>query len=236
MINIPKSLACILAVFAFCPILFVSYASAQSTEYEVLFDGKTVEKWRSKQANTFPEKGWKVADGMLYLESKGGGDIITREKYGDFELVFEFKLTEGANSGIKYFVDTLYHEKTGKMMVNGPEYQIIDDYNYPGIKEDPNGLSSTAAAYLFYAPKNKQLNPHGEWNSGKIVARGKQVSHWLNGKKVVSYTRGSKDFLKRKEENKFKEDTQYGELEEGHILLTDHGDKVYFRNIKIRKR
>ncbi len=213
----------------------VSRTLAQADGYEVLFDGKSVEKWRGKQSLNFPEKGWKIADGMLFLESSGGGDVLTKEKFGDFELIFEFKLTEGANSGIKYFVDTLYKETTGKMMVNGPEYQIIDDYNYPGIKEDPNGLSSTAAAYLFYPPKNKTLHPHGEWNTGKIVAKGQNVSHWLNGKKVLSYKRGSKDFLEKKNENKFKDDARYGELEEGHILLTDHGDKVYFRNIQIKK-
>jgi len=233
--NSPKSLTSLLFLLLTCISLPISTIWAQSETYEVLFDGRSVDKWRGKQHDAFPDKGWKVADGLLFLESKGGGDIITREKYGDFELLFEFNLTEGANSGIKYFVDTLYHEKTGNMMVNGPEYQIIDDYNYPGIKEDPNGLSSTAAAYLFYPPKNKTLKPHGAWNTGKIVARGNKVTHWLNGKKVVTYTRGSKDFLEKKQGNKFKDDVRYGELEEGHILITDHGDKVYFRNIKIKR-
>lgn len=231
-----KSCVRLFALVFTCFTINIFNTWAQSNDYEMLFDGSSVEKWRSKQAQSFPDKGWKVAEGMLFLESKGGGDIITREKYGDFELLFEFKLTEGANSGIKYFVDTIYNEKTGNMMVNGPEYQIIDDYTYPGIKDDPNGLSSTAAAYLFYPPKNKSLKPHGEWNTGKIVARGNKVSHWLNGKKVVSYIRGSRDFLEKKQENKFKDDALYGELKEGHILLTDHGDKVYFRNIKIKKR
>ncbi|EPR67590.1 hypothetical protein ADICYQ_3378 [Cyclobacterium qasimii M12-11B] len=208
---------------------------AQSAGYEVLFDGGSLEKWRSKSTPSSPIKGWKVEDGMLFMEGEGGGDIITKDKYGDFELVFEFNLTEKANSGIKYFVDTIYNEKSGEMKVNGPEYQIIDDYNYEGVKEDPNGTTSTGAAYLFYPPKNKQLNPHGEWNKGKIVAKGKKVSHWLNGKKLVSYTRGSKDYLKKKTANKFKDDKNYGELKEGHILITDHGDKVFFRNIKIKK-
>jgi len=209
--------------------------SAQSTSYEMLFEGNSLEKWQSKNSPSLPIKGWKIEDGMLFMEGKGGGDIITKEKYGDFELIFEFNLTKSANSGIKYFVDTLYNEKTGKMMINGPEYQIIDDYNYKGIKENPNGTSSTGAAYLFYPPKNKKLNPHGQWNEGKIVAKGKKVSHWLNGKKIISYTRGSKDYLKKKATNKFKDDKNYGELKEGHILMTDHGDKVYFRNIKVKR-
>ncbi|HPF02552.1 MAG TPA: DUF1080 domain-containing protein [Bacteroidales bacterium] len=206
----------------------------QTVEWEILFDGRNMDKWRSKSDAGFPSVGWKIENGLLFLDGKGG-DIITREKYSDFELVFDFNLTEGANSGVKYFVDTIKNGVTGNIMVNGPEYQIIDDYNYPGIKEDPNGLSSTASAYLLYAPENKKLNPHGEWNTGKIVVKGARVEHWLNGIRVVAYKRGSKDFLSRKATTKFSKDLNYGELESGHILLTDHNDRVYFRNIKIRR-
>jgi hypothetical protein len=207
----------------------------QSEKWEVLFDGTGVDKWRGKTKSGFPEKGWKIENGLLFLAEKGGGDIITKEKYSDFELVFEFNLTEAANSGIKYFVDTLVNQETGSTMFNGPEYQIIDDYNNPHVKDDPHGLSSTASAYLFYAPENKKLNPPGQWNTGRIIAKNGSVEHWLNGVRVVKYKRGSKDFLKRKAETKFKNDKNYGELESGHILLTDHGDKVYFRSIKIRR-
>ncbi|WP_209330485.1 3-keto-disaccharide hydrolase [Lunatimonas salinarum] len=202
-------------------------------EWEVLFDGTSMDKWQGKSDQSFPGHAWKYKDGILYLDGKGG-DIMTKETYGDFELVFEFNLTEKANSGIKYFVGPIVNEETGKTMINGPEYQIIDDFNHPEIKKDPNGLSSTASGYLLYQPKNKVLHPHGEWNNGRIIAKGKKVEHWLNGVKVVSYTRGSRDFLKRKAQTKFKSDLNYGELERGHILLTDHGDQVYFRNIKIR--
>lgn len=204
-------------------------------EWEILFDGSSTDKWRGKNSTDFPDQGWKMENNTLFLDGKGGGDIITKEKFGSFELTFEFNLTEGANSGFKYFVDTIYNEKTGGMVVNGPEYQIIDDHNHPEIKKDPNGLSSTAAAYLLYSPKNKTLRPHGQWNTGKIIVNGKNVDHWLNGKKVVSYIRGSRGYLKRKAATKFKDDKDYGELENGHILLTDHNDRVYFRNIKIRR-
>lgn len=207
----------------------------QSEKWEVLFDGTGVDKWRGKTKSGFPEKGWKIENGLLFLAGKGGGDIITKEKYSDFELVFEFNLTEAANSGIKYFVDTLVNQETGSTMFNGPEYQIIDDYNNPHVKDDPHGLSSTASAYLLYAPENKKLNPPGQWNIGRIIAKNASVEHWLNGVRVVKYKRGSKDFLKRKAETKFKNDKNYGELESGHILLTDHGDKVYFKEIKIRR-
>lgn len=209
--------------------------SKSSGEWEDLFDGKDLSKWRSVKSEDFPSDAWIIEDGTLVLTQKGG-DIITREKYGEFELVWDFKLTEGANSGIKYFVDTLAHQTSGEKVINGPEFQLIDDYKHPEIKEDPDGLSSTASLYLLYAPENKNLNPAGEWNQGKILADGKQVEHWLNGTKVLSYERGSQDFKEKMSETKFKDYPGYGQAKEGHILLTDHADKVYFRNIRIRRQ
>ena len=206
-------------------------------DWEILFDGNGTDQWRSKTGPDFPEAGWKTEGELLYLEKEdgGGGDIVTREKYGNFELVFEFNLTREANSGIKYFVDTVVNRENGRVMINGPEYQIIDDYHNTHVKDDPHGMSSTASVYLFYAPENKKLNPPGEWNTGRIISRNGQVEHWLNGVKVVSYTRGSMDFFKRKAETKFRNDKDYGTREKGHIMLTDHNDKVFFRNIKIKK-
>jgi len=208
--------------------------AGQPDDWEVLFDGKNVNKWRAKTGTSFPSEGWKIEDGLLFLDSRGG-DIVTREKYNDFELVFDFKLTKGANSGIKYYVDSIVNRESGRIMINGPEYQIIDDYNNEHIKNDPDGFSSAASTYLLYKPKNKKLNPHGHWNTGRIVAKDGKVEHWLNGVRVLSYQRGSKNFLKRKAKTKFKNDENYGEFKSGHILLTDHNDKVYFRNIRIRR-
>jgi len=231
----------ILTLFAFSPAdsfvnqVEITSRKIQSENWEVLFDGTGIEKWRGKLEDKFPEKGWKIENGLLFLAERGGGDIITKEKYSDFELVFQFNLTEAANSGIKYFVDTLVNQETSGTMFNGPEYQIIDDFNNPHVRDDPDGLSSTASAYLLYAPKNKKLNPPGQWNTGRIISKSGRVEHWLNGVRVVKYKRSSKDFLKRKAETKFKNDKNYGELESGHILLTDHGDTVYFKEIKIRR-
>lgn len=230
-----RSLSIILALFiSIVTVTVHAKAPVKGKKWEVLFDGKNMDLWKGKNGQDFMAKGWKIEDGVLFLEERGG-DILTKEKYSSFELVFEFKLTKGANSGIKYFVNTVKNKETGKTMTNGPEYQIIDDLNYKGIKDDPNGDKSSGAAYLLYAPQNKKLNPHGEWNKGKIVAKGKKVEHWLNGVKVVEYKRGSDDFLKRKAETKFKNDIDYGEQESGHIMLTDHADKVYFKNIKVRR-
>lgn len=212
-----------------------SQSANSSSEWEMLFDGNGTEKWRSKNGDKFPDTSWKIENGLLYLDSQGGGDIVTREKFGNFELVFQFMLTKEANSGIKYFVDTIVNRETGRSMINGPEYQIIDDFNNKHVKEDPHGVSSTGALYLLYAPENKTLNPPGEWNTGKIVSHNGNVEHWLNGVKVVSYVRGSDDFNARKSTTKFKNDIGYGELESGHILLTDHNDTVYFKEIKIKK-
>lgn len=212
-----------------------AYSQDSNSKWEILFDGNGTEKWRSKTDSRFPDSGWEIENGLLFLGSKGGGDIVTRGKYGNFELVFEFMLTNEANSGIKYFVDTVVNQETGAIMINGPEYQIIDDYSNEHVKDDPYGVSSTGALYLFYAPENKILNPPGEWNSGKIVSYNGRVEHWLNGVKVVSYERGSNDFAERKSTTKFKNDIGYGIKPAGHIMLTDHNDKVYFKNIKIRK-
>lgn len=207
----------------------------KSNGWEVLFDGKNTDKWKAKDKESFPSKGWIIEDGTLFLNRKGSGDIITREKFSDFELRLDFKLTYGANSGIKYFVGEIENIKTGEIVMNGPEYQIIDDYNNSEVKGHKHELGATASCYLLYAPRNKRLFPAGKWNHVRIIAKGTHVEHWLNGVKVLSYERGSKDFCQRKVTTKFNDFKDYGELKTGHILLTDHDDKVYFKNIKIKR-
>ena len=203
--------------------------------WEVLFNGENTNKWRGKNSDSFPVNGWIIKDGSLFLNKNGAGDIITRDVFSNFELVLDFKLTDSANSGIKYFVGKIKNTKTGETVINGPEYQIIDDYNHPEVKNHKHDIAATASCYLLYEPQHKKLYPAGQWNHVKIVAKGKHVEHWLNGIKVLAYERGSEDFRKRKSATKFKDDEQYGELPDGHILLTDHGDKVYFKNIEIKR-
>lgn len=207
----------------------------KSEDWEILFDGQNTDKWRGVNSDNFPSNGWAIEQGALVLSGKGGGDIVTREKFSNFELVLDFKLTHAANSGIKYFVEKLESKKNGKVVTNGPEYQIIDDFNHPAVKDHQNEKGATAALYLIYAPENKKLLPEGEWNQAKIIAKGKHVEHWLNGVKVLSYERGSKDFRQRVADTKFQDYKNYGEVSSGHILLTDHHDKVYFRNIRIKR-
>ena len=205
----------------------------EAGEWEILFDGANIDKWTGVGSDKFPENGWVIEKDALVLGE--GGNIITKEKYSDFDLRFEFNLTPAANSGIKYFVTQLKNKESGSVVTNGPEYQIIDDFNNPDVKDEADETVKTAALYLFYVPANKTLLPAGQWNTGRIVSKDKQVEHWLNGIKVLSYERGSEDFRKRREGTKFKNYDAYGEVPGGHILLTDHHDKVYFRNIKIKR-
>lgn len=217
------------------PLLLSDSIPARKGSWEILFDGKHPNPWRSKNGQDFPEGGWAIENGTLFLARKGAGDIVTRETFGNFELTLDFKLTKGANSGVKYFVGTLKDTQTGKTVVNGPEYQIIDDYNHPAVKHHAHDIASTGSCYLLYAPVHKKLLRAGKWNHMKIIARGTHVEHWLNGRKVLSYERGSSEFEARKATTKFKSLEGYGTLPEGHILLTDHGDRVYFRRVKIRR-
>ena len=205
--------------------------------WELLFDGKDPNiRWRSIQGDRFPAAGWAIEnETLVLLPGRKGGDIITREQFSDFELVLDYKLTDSANTGIKYFVSELKNEQ-GKITLNGPEFQLIDDYKHETVIDNKSPETSTGALYLLYAPQGKKLNAPGEWNQVKIIAKGKSVEHWVNGKKVLSYERGSEEFRKLVTSTKFNEYvTSYGEAEFGHILLQDHKDKANFRNIKIKR-
>lgn len=217
--------------------------AAEAEEWKFLFDGKTTMGWRSINRETFPTEGWEVADGMLMVnavdgkESGNGGDIITVEQYADFVLDWEWKmLTKGGNSGVKYFVKEGLsdNEKYGV----GPEYQILDDENFPWMRDgrmQPGDYRTLASLYEIYPAKNKSPKPLGEWNRSRIVAQGKHVEHWLNGSKVVEYERGSDDYRKKVAASKFAQYENFGEEAKGqHILLQDHGSKMAFRNIKIK--
>lgn len=235
--------------FVFCFIIFgihfkgfsqkeskLAPQGANKTQWEILFDGgDPALKWRSVKGNHFPRRGWEIEGNQLVLmPGRKGGDIITRETFADFELIFEYKLSDSANTGIKYLVTKMKNSK-GRSVWIGPEFQLIDDYKHDAVIDNKSPETSTGAMYLLYAPVNKHLNPSGEWNSGRVVVKGNRVEHWLNGKKIVEYKRGSADFRKRVSETKFKEFNDYGEAVEGHILLQDHKDQASFRNIKIRK-
>lgn len=206
---------------------------------KLLFDGKTNTGWRSIHSDKFPERGWEVKDGQMTVlksdggESTNGGDIVTKDKYAVFDLSFEFKLSPGANSGVKYFV-TLKEKSKGSAI--GLEYQVLDDALHPDAKLGRDGNRTLASLYdLITSNRDERARrPIGEWNRGRVVVTAdNKVEHYLNGIKMLSYERGSKAFKDLVQISKYKDWESFGEAEKGFILLQDHGDRVSFRSIKI---
>jgi len=194
----------------------------------LLFDGKTSDGWKSYRNRPFPEKGWVIENGALTIDPAGkGGDIITEEQFTNFELSIEFRITKGANSGIKYFI------LPGSNL--GYEFQILDDEVHPDAKLGKDGNRLQGGLYDVIPPKGKKDKPVGEWNHARIISKGNHVEHWLNGKKVVEFERGSDAFKAMVADSKFKGNESWGTPVSAPVLLQDHGDVVSFRNIKIRR-
>jgi hypothetical protein len=223
----------------FIPNYLITYE--QQHGWQLLFDGKTSQGWRSAKAPTFPAQGWQVADGtMTVLPSEGkeaanGGDIVTNAEYRAFDLSFEFKLTPGANSGVKYFVTLA--EKTDASAI-GLEYQVLDDALHPDAKLGRDGNRTLASLYdLKTAAKPVRfVHPIGEWNVGRVVVYpNNHVEHYLNGVKVLEYERGSTEFRSLVAQSKYHVWPNFGEAPAGHLLLQDHGNRVSFRSIKLKE-
>lgn len=216
-------------------------AAEKANGWRLLFDGRTTNGWKGARSTSFPDRGWTVKDGLLTVErAGGGGDIVTTEAFSSFELQLDFKITPGANSGIKYLVD-LTPPKDGGALV-ALEFQILDDERHPDAKAGVNGNRTMGSLYDLIPAGNlsepgrteKRVNSPGEWNRARIVVRGRHVEHWLNDVKVVEYERGTQVFRALVAHSKYKDVAGFGELEKGPILLQDHGDEVAFRSIKIR--
>jgi hypothetical protein len=207
--------------------------------WKLLWDGKTANGWRGAKLTSFPEGGWVIKDGILStLETGGGesasaGDIVTVDKYRNFELIVDFNYSPNANSGIKYLVNTDLNRGAGSSI--GCEYQILDDKGHPDALEGIGGNRTLAGLYDLIAPLPKRDNGPGQWNRATIIANGNHVEHWLNGQKTVEYERGNDDWRALVAKSKYKVWPNFGEAEEGHILLQEHGNAVSFRNIKIRE-
>ncbi|WP_303319220.1 DUF1080 domain-containing protein [Flavivirga abyssicola] len=214
--------------------------------WRLLWDGKTSEGWRGAKLDHFPQSGWDIQNGELTVlatdgaESTGPGDIITEKVFSSFELELDFKITKGANSGIKYFVDAELNKGPGSAI--GCEFQILDDKNHPDAKAGVNGNRTIGSLYDLITAENlstkgrsKQFKGIGAWNKARIVVKGAHVEHWLNNEKVVEYDRSSQMFRALIAYSKYKNWSKFGQWPSGHILLQDHGDTVHYRSIKVRE-
>ncbi len=186
----------------------------------------TMSHWRGYKSQTAPT-GWTAGNGTL---SKTGSvqDLVSKDQFGDFELAFDWKLDPGGNAGI------FYHgtEEYDKIYWSGPEYQLLDDAKHPDGKSP---LTSAGAAYALYAPPRGVVKPGGEWNSSRILVRGKHVEHWLNGQKVVEYDFESPDWEAKVKASKFKDWPHYGRASRGYFgIQGDHDERLQLRDMRVR--
>lgn len=207
--------------------------------WKLLWNGSTNEGWRGAKLDAFPAKGWAIEDGILKVqkndggESTNGGDIVTTKKYKNFVLKVDFKITEGANSGVKYFVDANLNKGAGSAI--GCEYQILDDDKHPDAKLGVNGNRTVGSLYdLIPACSDKPFKKK-EFNTAMIIVKGNDVEHWMNNQKIIEYTRNNQMWNALVDYSKYKDWPNFGNAEEGLILLQDHGDEVWFKNIKIKE-
>jgi hypothetical protein len=237
------SLSC-LAQSRYKPVFYKSSVSnslsAQEKKqgWKLLFDGSTSNGWVAVGKDHFPATGWEIKDGILKVPSSdgkpgaGGGDIITTTEYSAFDLVFDFNITPGANSGVKYFVEIQKNTPVGL------EYQVLDDSLHPDAKLGRNGDRTLGSLYdMIKAEKTSAMvHPPGQWNQGRIVVYpNNHVEHYLNGIKVLEYDRGSQAYKDLVALSKYKIWDHFGEAAKGPILLQDHGNEVSYRNIKIKE-
>jgi hypothetical protein len=200
-------------------------ADERAAGWTLLFDGRTLSGWRGYMRQDMPE-GWQAVDGALTRVARAG-DIITTQKFKNFELVFDFNVAKGGNSGIFFRAiegpEFIYYA--------APEYQVLDDAVH---RDGRSPLTSTGSNYAVHPAPAGVAKPAGEWNTGKIVVNGNRVEHWLNGQKIIEYDFDSADWRERVAKSKFNEFPEYGKAVDGHIGIQDHGSRVAFRNIKIR--
>ncbi len=210
--------------------LVSSIASAANVgPWQVLFDGRNTDAWRGFRQSSFPSQGWIVQNGSLcHVAQVNAGDLITKKEYGSFELVLDWAITEGGNSGVLYRVS-----EAGQMSwETGAEMQILDDLHHP---DGRNPLTSAGSLYGLIGAQGKTLAPVGQFNRARLLVIGNHVEHWLNGRKLVEYEFGSPAWESLVASSKFKDLPNYGRNPVGHIALQDHWDGACFRNIMIRE-
>ena len=221
-------------------------AAERTAGWKLLFDGKTLTGWQGYNPKLDYAKGWSVVDGMLKnMRANGrpngaGGDIVTTEQFVDFDFRFDWRISRAGNSGIKYFV----HERIGAagtpMYVGddgvsavGHEYQVLDDAEHPDALNGP--IRQAGALYSLFPPNGaKRLNPVGQFNESRLLVQGTHVEHWLNGAKIVEYELESPALMKAIAVSKYKDIPKFGTKFRTRLLIQDHGDEVWYRNLRIR--
>lgn len=226
------------------PLLFLSVppASAQNNTltdaeqqagWRLLFDGRSMDGWRGYQKPDATGLRWVVKDGCLALppaegaDTRGARDLITKQQFTNFEWSFDWNISRGGNSGVKYLVTETHPSAIGH------EYQIIDDERHADAKARDS--RRTASFYDVFAAPTAHPRPAGEFNTGRILVTGTHVEHWLNGVRVLEYELGSDALRKAIADSKFKDIAGFDQPQAAHLLLQDHGDAVCFRNIKVRE-
>lgn len=215
-------------------------AQPQSTESDwiTLFDGSSTDAWRIYNGPDFPARGWQIEDDALVFRKPEGGtdwtsglDIITKETFGDFEMELEWSIAKGGNSGIFYFV----LEQPGEAIYwSGAEMQVLDNENHPDATQGVDGNRKAGSLYDLIPANPQNTKPFDEWNSVRIVSKGDLVEHWMNGEKVLEYTRFTPEWFSMLRASKFRDQPSFAAVRDGHIGLQDHGDVVKYRKVRIR--
>jgi hypothetical protein len=201
--------------------------AADDSTWRPLFDGTTLAGWQGHQTPGVVPAGWAVVDGAITRVGEGG-DLVTEAQYANFELEFDWMVTPGGNSGVFYRIDP----SVEVTYMSAPEYQVLDDSAH---RDGGSRLTSAGAAYGLYESPEGHTKPVGEWNTGRIVVNGTHVEHWLNGTKLLEYELWSPDWEAKVKASKFNEWPPYGRATRGHIGLQDHGDRVAFRNLRLKE-
>ena len=198
-------------------------AAERQAGWKLLFDGKSLEAWRGFKAEA-PDAGWRIEDGAFGPDPKASRDLLSRDQFGSFELSFDWKISPKGNSGVMYHVT----EAGGETYHSGPEYQVLDN------SRGERPLQRAGALYDLYAPTEDATKPVGEFNQSRLIVNGSKVEHWLNGKKVAAYDLSSPEFKAKVAASKFKAWPEFAASPSGHIAIQNHGDPVWYRNVKVR--
>jgi Domain of Unknown Function (DUF1080) len=213
-------------------------AKEQAEGWILLFDGKSTTGWRGYEKPAFPDSGWAVDDGTLRCVASGkgeaggaGGDILYDRKFKDFTLKLEWKISTGGNSGIFYLAQELPNEPVWK---SAPEMQVLDNIGHPDAQLGKDGNRQAGSLYDLIPAVPQNAKAVGEWNQVEILVYQGTVAHKQNGETVLEYHLGTPDWTKMIKGSKFKDFPEFGKYKEGFICLQDHGNDVWYRNIKIK--